>query len=91
MAASAQGTGLDRVAADDAAGGVAMERQAELIAREKAKSGFRGKVNAKCIECIYDQHSGTGTWRQQVEACTAVKCPLYDVRPTSSASDEAEE
>ncbi len=34
-----------------------------------------------CKECIYDSVGGTGTWRQQIEDCTAPKCPLYPVRP----------
>ena len=64
-----------------------IERREELIAREAAKPGFRGKVNAKCIECIYDPYKGRGTWRQQAEACTAGDCPLFSVRPTSNAED----
>lgn len=60
----------------------------ELIRREAGKAGFRGKINAKCIECIYDPMSGGGTWRQQVEACSSYKCPLYDVRPISKGEKE---
>jgi hypothetical protein len=41
---------------------------------------FRKAVNAMCRECIYDSGS-EGTWRQQVEACTAPKCPLFSLRP----------
>lgn len=41
---------------------------------------LRSAINSMCKECIYDA-SGKGTWRQQVEACTCYKCPLYDVRP----------
>jgi len=55
----------------------------ELIARESRKGGFRGKVNAKCIECIYDDRT-EGNWRQQVQGCTSPACPLYAVRPVSS-------
>ena len=57
-----------------------------LIARETAKPGYKGKVNAKCIECLYDPLS-KGAWRQQVEACTSYCCPLYSVRPKSNAED----
>lgn len=46
---------------------------------------LRKAVNAKCRECIYDPHEA-GTWRQQIAACTALTCPLYAVRPTSTAS-----
>ena len=58
-------------------------RRAELIARESCKPGLRGKINAKCIECIYDPGSGEGNWRQQVGNCTAHSCPLFAVRPCS--------
>ncbi len=60
------------------------ERRDELIAREAGKAGLRGKINAKCIECIYDPcPGGGGNWRQQIQACTDTACPLYDVRPVS--------
>ena len=43
----------------------------------------RGKaIHAFCKECIYDPKS-EGTWRQQVEACPATNCPLYEFRPIS--------
>lgn len=38
-------------------------------------------INDKCKECIYDPHSGMGTWREQVAACTSYNCPLYKFRP----------
>lgn len=65
-----------------------MDRREELISREAAKPGMRGKINAKCIECIYDDIGGNGTWRAQVENCTNIKCPLYDIRPKSSNDKE---
>ena len=42
-------------------------------------------INAKCKDCIYDEHNG-GTWRDQTEACTVKSCPLYDLRPVSLAT-----
>jgi hypothetical protein len=50
---------------------------------------LRKAINDKCRECIYDQVAGWGTWREQVEACTAdgshgAKCPLYDARPVTT-------
>lgn len=42
-------------------------------------------INAKCKDCIYDEHNG-GTWRDQTEACTVKSCPLYDLRPVSAAT-----
>ena len=45
---------------------------------------LRKSINAMCRECIYDSNGGGGTWRQQVEACTSPKCPLFAVRPVSA-------
>ena len=44
---------------------------------------LRAAINKHCKQCIYDPISGNGTWRQQVEECTAYSCPLYPVRPKS--------
>jgi len=38
-----------------------------------------------CKECIYDP-TETGSWRQQVENCTITSCPLYSVRPLTTAT-----
>ena len=65
-----------------------MSRRIELIKEQSQKPGLRGKINAKCIECIYDEQPGNGKWRQQVEACTCYACPLYDVRPKSYADGD---
>jgi len=59
------------------------EYRDELITRHTEKAGFRGKINAKCIECIYDPYQ-QGSWRYQVEKCTCPGCPLFLIRPTSS-------
>ena len=63
--------------------------QAEIVdsssraaARRPIRS-LRKSINDKCRECIYDPKSGTGNWRQQVDACTSYSCPLYPVRPRS--------
>lgn len=42
----------------------------------------QGAIAAKCKECIYDPQS-PGTWKEQVEACTSPKCPLFKFRPKS--------
>ena len=57
----------------------------KVIRNEAGKAGLRGKIDAKCCECIYDPYS-KGTWRKQVEECTSRTCPLYEVRPKSSYS-----
>ena len=46
-----------------------------------SKSVYVKLIEQKCIECIYDPGCGGGTWREQVQACTAPSCPLYGVRP----------
>ena len=51
---------------------------------------LRAAINAMCRACIYDPHSGLGPWRMQVEACTSPSCPLYAVRPRSTARDRGE-
>ena len=61
-----------------------MNRRDELIQKHVNKSGLRGKIDAMCISCIYDEVGGKGSWRQQVENCTVTVCPLYDVRPKST-------
>ena len=45
---------------------------------------LRAAINQHCRNCLYDNVSGAGSWRQQVEACTAKTCPLYSVRPKST-------
>ena len=67
------------------------ERRNELIARESARPGLRGKINAFCISCIFDHGSGGGSWKQQVTDCTATTCPLYTVRPLSEKEDKGAE
>lgn len=51
---------------------------------------LRAAINNHCRECVYDPSSGHGTWRQQVEGCTVVKCHIYPVRPVSSTKHEKE-
>ena len=51
----------------------------DLINRMASKPGLRGKIDAKCLECIYDPHQA-GTWRKQVEECTSMTCPLFPIR-----------
>ena len=57
-----------------------------LLDRMAKKAGLRAKIDAKCIECIYDPYRA-GTWRKQVENCTSLGCPLYPVRPQSKGED----
>lgn len=48
---------------------------------------LRGCINLKCKDCVYDPLD-TGTWRQQVQACTVQLCPLWKVRPCTTGSSE---
>lgn len=61
-----------------------MDRRQKLIEQESSKKGLRGKINAYCISCTYDQ-ANPGNWRQQVTNCSVPECPLYPVRPASKA------
>ena len=47
-------------------------------------TSLRAAINQHCRNCLYDKISGVGSWRQQVEACTAKTCALYTVRPKST-------
>ena len=59
------------------------EYRQTLIDKHVRKTGLKGKLIAKCIECIYDPYQ-PGSWRKQVEKCTCLTCPLYPVRPMST-------
>jgi len=63
------------------------EYKQNLIHKHASKPGLRGKIDAKCIECIYDP-IGAGTWRMQVENCTCPSCPLYLVRAKSETKEQ---
>lgn len=56
--------------------------RAKLIEKHAGKPGLRGKIDAKCIDCIYDPLA-QGKWREQVSNCTSPECPLYSVRAKS--------
>jgi len=47
-------------------------------------TSLRAAINQHCRNCLYDKVSGIGSWRQQVEACSAKTCALYSVRPKST-------
>lgn len=66
------------------------ERRKQLIDTYKSRKGFKTRVIAKCIECIYDP-TQQGTWRRQVEKCSAPSCALYDVRPIANYTEKSGE
>lgn len=51
----------------------------------KPPRSMRKAINAKCKDCIFDS-CVPGTWRQQVEDCTITDCPLWNVRPKTTAT-----
>lgn len=59
---------------------------------KKPPRSMRKAINEKCKDCIYDDQV-SGTWRAQVEACDIMGCPLWNVRPrtTATAAKEAKQ
>ena len=53
------------------------------------RPSMRKAINDMCKGCIYDDLC-PGTWRQQVEACTYVECPLWPLRPVSATAVQGE-
>lgn len=47
-------------------------------------SSLRTAINAKCKECIYDSCAPC-TWREQIAQCSAIRCPLWPLRPAPSS------
>lgn len=72
----------------NAVAALAAAREARKNAPSEAKPSKRAAINAKCKDCIYDPMGG-GSWREQVEACTSPDCPLYELRPKSTARKQA--
>ena len=56
-----------------------------IVKKQLSTSGLRGRVNAFCVTCTFDDLQ-PGTWKQQIEACTVKSCPLWDVRPCSKSN-----
>ena len=51
-------------------------------------ASLKTAVNAMCKSCCYDK-AEAGSWREQVENCHITKCPLWEVRPLSVATTNA--
>ncbi len=60
-----------------------------MSAPTTTRPSLRKAINGMCRECIYDSSPGNGTWREQTEGCTSPKCPLYPLRPLTTAGTEA--
>ena len=66
-----------------------MDRKEELVKKLLSKPGRAAAINAMCVNCIYDPDAvGCGSWRKQVEDCTATNCPLYNYRPRPVGNKE---
>ena len=57
-----------------------MASDGDFSVKNVKKPGLRKAVDNHCKNCIYDELE-PGTWRQQVEQCTATICDLYPFRP----------
>jgi len=62
----------------------------QLVAWLASKDTRQNRINAKCVDCIYDEALGIN-WRKQVSLCTMTDCPLYHIRPMSSTHCDAVE
>jgi len=51
-------------------------------------ASLKKAIEEKCKDCTYDQ-CAPGTWREQVELCTVKACPLWQVRPKTVATINA--
>ena len=60
--------------------------EAARLAPRAKRPSMRDAINKKCKDCIYDDLSGLGTWRQQTEGCTSTDCPLYLLRPLTTGT-----
>ena len=49
------------------------------------RKSLRQSVNDACKQCVYDP-CAAGTWKQQVTLCSVVTCPLWEVRPKTTAA-----
>ena len=48
-------------------------------------TSLRASINQHCKQCIVDRCS-PGNWRQQVTLCSVENCPLWNVRPRTTAA-----
>ena len=56
----------------------------QIIAERLRRPGYRARIDAKCVDCTYDE-AAPGTWRAQVRECTVTGCPLWPVRSGAKA------
>ena len=51
----------------------------QIISRLLLKPGIRPRVDAHCVQCIYDEQA-IGTYKQQVWGCLVDQCVFHSVR-----------
>lgn len=62
------------------------ESQLKTLRTKARGAGVKQRaIDAFCKYCIYDA-GAEGGWRQQVGACAAKDCPLYQLRPVSTGA-----
>ena len=51
----------------------------QIISRLLLKPGIRPRIDAHCVQCIYDEQA-TGSYKQQVWGCLVNQCVFHPVR-----------
>lgn len=51
-------------------------------------ASLKRAIENHCKDCIYDE-AAAGSWRSQVEACADKTCNLWEVRPVTIGTREA--
>ena len=57
----------------------ARKNKDQIISRLLLKPGIRPRVDAHCVQCIYDEQA-VGSYKQQVWGCLVSQCIFYPVR-----------
>lgn len=55
------------------------ERKEVILDRLLSKKGLRPRIDANCVNCIYES-SFVASWRSQIEDCTDCVCVFHEVR-----------
>jgi len=51
----------------------------QIISKLLLKPGIRPRIDAHCVQCIYDEQA-TGSYKQQVWGCSVNQCVFHPVR-----------
>lgn len=58
-----------------------------IVKVKEKRPSMRKAINNMCKACLYDSIGGNGTWRQQIDKCTSLDCPLFPLRPRSTTNE----